>query len=95
MRYLQLGRLSLLKQRHQDNLQLAEDLEIVMQDVPINEEEDERVRREAAEERVLAMMREENFGPIGQSSRKVHLAKAVDCTGCWSSWQDGLSCGVS
>ena len=67
MRYLQLGRLSLLKQRHQDNLQLAEDLEIVMQDVPINEEEDEKVRREAAEERVLAMMREE----------KVHLAKLL------------------
>ena len=77
MRYLQLGRLSLLKQRHQDNLQLAEDLEIVMQDVPINEEEDEKVRREAAEERVLAMMREENFGPIGQSFRKVNLAKLL------------------
>ena len=29
------------------------------------------------EERVLVMMREENFGPIGHSFKKVHLAKML------------------
>ena len=77
MRNLQLGRLSLLVQRHPENLQLAEDVELVLEEVPDDETKDEKVGREAAEERVFVMMREENFGPIGQSFRKVHLAKLL------------------
>ena len=69
MRHLQLGRLSLLKQLHPDNLQLAQDLKVVMMEVPVGEKEDKKFGREAAEERVLTMMHEENFGPIGQSHK--------------------------
>ena len=77
MRNLQLGRLSLLAQRHPENLQLAEDVQLVLKEVPDDEKEDEKVGREAAEERVLIMMRMENFGPIGHSVKKVHLAKML------------------
>ena len=38
MRNLQLGRLSLLEQRHPENLQLAEDVELVLEEVPDDEE---------------------------------------------------------
>ena len=81
MRHLQLGRLSLLVQRHPKNLQLAEDVEVVLKEVPVDENENEKVGREAAEERVLVMMREENFGPILPIThwpfRKVYLAKLL------------------
>ena len=70
---LQLGRLSLLVQRHPE---VAADVEAVLKEVPVDQ--DEKAGREAAEERVLVLMREENFGPIGQSYRKVHLAKQLN-----------------
>lgn len=75
MRHLQLGRLSLLVQRHPE---VAADVEEVLKEVPADENQDEKAVREAAEERVLVLMREENFGPIGQSYRKVHLAKQLN-----------------
>ena len=50
MRNLHLGRLSLLAQRHPENLQLAEDVQLVLKEVPDDEKEDEKVGREAAEE---------------------------------------------
>ena len=77
MRNLQVGRLSLLVQRHPGNSQLAEDVKQVLEEVPDDEDQDQKVGREAAEERVLMMMRVENFGPIGHSSKKVHLAKML------------------
>ena len=81
MRRIQLGRLTLLAQRHPDNIQLAEDLGVVVGAVPVDETEDQKTRREGAEERVLTMMRMENFGPIGQSVEKVYLAKMLSAQG--------------
>ena len=77
MRRIQLGRLTLLERRHPDNIQLSEDLRVVLTAVPVDETEWEKTRREAAEERVLALVRLENFGPIGRSLVKVHLAKML------------------
>ena len=77
MRHHQLGRLSILVQRYPENLQLAEDVELVLKEVPVDENQDEKIVREAAEERVLVVMRMENFGPIGHSFKKVHLAKML------------------
>ena len=91
MRNLQVGRLSLLVQRHPGNSQLAEDVKQVLEEVPDDEDQDQEVGREAAEERVLMMMRMENFGPIGHSSKKVHLAKMLTSQSVGA----GLHCGVS
>ena len=71
MRAMQIGRLSLLKTLHPDNQQLAQDMLVVLKEVPEEEQLDEKVRREEAEQGVLALMQGENFGSIGQSSKKV------------------------
>ena len=50
---------------------------MVLKEVPVEEQLDEKVGREEAEQRVLALMQGENFGPIGQSSKKVLNAKML------------------
>ena len=81
MRALQIARLSLLKTLYPDNMQFAQDINVVFKEVPVDEQQDEKVGCEEAEQRVLTIMREENFGPIGQSSRKVLLAKMLTSQG--------------
>ena len=80
MQYLQLSRLSFLKELHPDNVQLAQDLETILKEVSPSEAPEEKIFREAAEGRVLAKIRMENFGPIGQSRRKVFLAKMLSAS---------------
>ena len=51
-----------------------------MKEVSPSEAPEEKIFREAAEGRVLAKIRMENFGPIGQSRRKVFLAKMLSAS---------------
>ena len=77
MKYLQDCRLSALKDLHPGDVQLAQDLDTISAEVTANEAAEEKLFREAAETRVLSKMRLENFGPIGQSRKKVFLAKML------------------
>ena len=77
MKYLQDCRLSALKDLHPGGVQLAQDLETISAEVTANEAAEEKLFREAAETRVLSKMRLENFGPIGQSRKKVLPASNV------------------
>ena len=77
MRYLQLGRLSFLKELEPYNVELGLDIETIQKEVTPSEAPEGKVLREAAEARVLARMRRVNFGPIGQSRRKIFLAKMM------------------
>ena len=58
-------------------MQLAQDIQVVLKEVPVDEQQDEKVGREGVDQKVLTMMQEENFGPIGQSFRKVLHAKML------------------
>ena len=80
MKYLQDCRLSALKDLHPGDVQLAQDLETISAEVSADEAAEEKLFREAAETRVLAKMRLENFGPIGQSRKKVFLAKMMSAS---------------
>ena len=97
MRNLQVGRLSLLVQRHPGNSQLAEDVKQVLEEVPDDEDQDQKVGREAAEERVLMMMRVESgeLWPNRPFIQESSPGKDVDFAVRRSSWEDGLHCGVS
>ena len=77
MRYLQLGRLSFLKELEPNNIDLGQDIETIKREVSPSEAPEEKIFREAAEARVLDRMSRENFRPIGQSQRKVFLAKMM------------------
>ena len=49
MKYLQLARLSVLKDLHADNAELAHDLETILEEVSTSEAPEEKIFREAAE----------------------------------------------